>query len=79
MAVKSWEVTPDLGCGRKKSCKSAVVIFSWLGTLTLNWSLCFDFVPFVTDSVISVGGIERGQSFHFKQKLRFELFDVVSH
>lgn len=71
MALKLWEVTLDLGSGKKKSCSSAVVIFSWLGMLTLNCSLCFDFVPFVRERVISVGEIERFQRIYLKQHLGF--------
>lgn len=56
-----WKLTVDLGSGKKKSCSSAVVIFSWLGMLMLNCSLYFDFVPFVTERGISVGQKQSGE------------------
>ncbi|TNN56216.1 hypothetical protein EYF80_033592 [Liparis tanakae] len=63
-ALDVWERTFDLASsGKKKSCSSAVVTFSWLGMLTLNRSLCFDFVPFVTERGMSFSTLDSASPF----------------
>lgn len=61
VALDVCEVPRGLGSGRKRSWSSAAVIFSWLGMVMLNFSLCLDFVPLVAERAMSARRTQRGE------------------